>query len=325
MRESGLVSIGPNLEKSCAGISGMPAPARPRRGGCRARTAQERHDVVLGDAAFLAGARHLGEIDAHLARDAAHARSGVHAGEVRRLRAGGTPAWTGSGRRPASGAAAGAGEWAVRAAARSGSCCASSDGGCCIAPSSWPRSRIGGLLLTRSPTLTRTSRIWPAEGAGTSIVALSDSSVISGSSALTGSPGLDEDVDDRHVLEVADVGDRTSVAARRSCPMDVPSRPLAGFGLSGSMSYRLMASATVAARHGPVVGQRLQRRDRDVVPVHLEECAQLARGNPSGRSRRCRAPGSGRHPRRGSGRRTSSCSRSRRSPGRRRPPRQVST
>ena len=43
--------------------------------------------------------------------------------------------------------------------------------------------------LTWSPTLTSTSPTVPADGAGTSSVALSDSSVSSGSSALTLSPG----------------------------------------------------------------------------------------------------------------------------------------
>jgi hypothetical protein len=43
---------------------------------------------------------------------------------------------------------------------------------------------------TVSPTATFRSRIVPATGEGTSIVALSDSSVISGSSSATVSPGL---------------------------------------------------------------------------------------------------------------------------------------
>ena len=42
---------------------------------------------------------------------------------------------------------------------------------------------------TRSPTLTLSSWTVPAWGAGTSMVALSVSSVISGSSALTLAPG----------------------------------------------------------------------------------------------------------------------------------------
>src|SRR5215468_12370505 len=44
--------------------------------------------------------------------------------------------------------------------------------------------------LTLSPTLTFRAFTIPAEGAGTSIVALSDSSVMSGSSAFTESPSL---------------------------------------------------------------------------------------------------------------------------------------
>jgi hypothetical protein len=57
-----------------------------------------------------------------------------------------------------------------------------------------------------SPTLTFSSVTTPDTGEGTSMVALSDSSVISESSALTVSPDLDQHFDDRHVLEVADVG-----------------------------------------------------------------------------------------------------------------------
>ena len=64
-------------------------------------------------------------------------------------------------------------------------------------------------------------RRFAAIGAGTSIVALSDSSVTSGSSASDDVAGLDEDLDDRNVLEVADVGhahfDRRTCRRRRSC------------------------------------------------------------------------------------------------------------
>ena len=63
-------------------------------------------------------------------------------------------------------------------------------------------------LETRSPSLTLTSLTVPGNGDGTSTVALSDSSVTSGASLATTSPGLDEDLDDRDVLEVPDVGDR---------------------------------------------------------------------------------------------------------------------
>src|SRR5207249_5945303 len=52
------------------------------------------------------------------------------------------------------------------------------------------RVRITLPSLTLSPTLTLSSLTVPADGAGTSIVALSDSSVTSGSSGFTASPGL---------------------------------------------------------------------------------------------------------------------------------------
>ena len=61
--------------------------------------------------------------------------------------------------------------------------------------------------LTLSPSLTLTSLTVPAAATGTSIVALSDSSVTSESSAFDRIARLHEDLDDRDVLEVADVGD----------------------------------------------------------------------------------------------------------------------
>ena len=68
-------------------------------------------------------------------------------------------------------------------------------------------------------------------------------------------------------------------------------------------------------RHLAVVRQRLQRRQRDIAPVHLEEGAQLAADNRNGRNRRCPARGSGARRKAGSGRRTTSCSRWPRPPG----------
>src|SRR5207237_4689581 len=51
-------------------------------------------------------------------------------------------------------------------------------------------SRMTSPCETRSPGLTLSSLIVPACGAGTSRLALSDSRVISGSSALTSAPGV---------------------------------------------------------------------------------------------------------------------------------------
>ena len=67
--------------------------------------------------------------------------------------------------------------------------------------------RIRLPIETVSPTSTFSSLTTPAAGEGTSIVALSDSSVISASSGATSSPGGDEDLDHRDVGEVADVRD----------------------------------------------------------------------------------------------------------------------
>ena len=48
-----------------------------------------------------------------------------------------------------------------------------------------------------------------------------------------------------------------------------------GAGLSASMPYFAIASATFAAGIVAVLGQRLQRRDHDVRAAHLEEAAQV--------------------------------------------------
>ena len=69
-------------------------------------------------------------------------------------------------------------------------------------------------------------------GAGTSIVALSDSRVTSGSSTVTASPATDVDLDHRHVAEVADVGDR-NLDMRSCCGSSRPFRGEAGGRLRG--------------------------------------------------------------------------------------------
>ena len=90
-----------------------------------------------------------------------------------------THRWAAAG---AEGAGAGA---AAGAEAGAGSCCSTSDGGVLTAPSPGVSSKMRLPTLTTSPTLTRTSATEPAAGAGMSMVALSDSRVTSGSSALT--------------------------------------------------------------------------------------------------------------------------------------------
>src|SRR5205814_7611301 len=97
-----------------------------------------------------------------------------------------------------SGAAAAAGDGAAEGPAVGASVLAPAAAGAsflalgALAAAAAPVSSVRMTLpsLTLSPTLTFNSFTVPADGAGTSIVALSDSSVTSGSSGFTASPGL---------------------------------------------------------------------------------------------------------------------------------------
>ena len=112
---------------------------------------------------------------------------------------------------------------------------------------------------TRSPTLILMPPTVPAAGDGISIVALSDSSVISGSSALMVVAFLDQDLDHRHVLEVADIGnldlDRV-IGSRR----------------------RAVAGLDSAGRGGGVLPQPFLRRDGGPA-LRLQQDDQVALGD----------------------------------------------
>ena len=100
-----------------------------------------------------------------------------------------------------------AGGAAAARGAGGGSCCESNEGGWLRAPSSLPLRRTTAVpSLTLSPTLTRTVSTVPPLGAGTSIVALSDSQRDQRVLGVDGVPGLDVDFDNRNVLKVADIG-----------------------------------------------------------------------------------------------------------------------
>src|SRR6185503_978985 len=86
-------------------------------------------------------------------------------------------------------AAAGGGDGAWAGCAAAG-CVAGAAGAGAAADSAASSINTSVPSETLSPTLTLISLTTPDFGAGTSIVALSDSSAISGSSALTLSPGL---------------------------------------------------------------------------------------------------------------------------------------
>src|SRR6185436_10531952 len=76
------------------------------------------------------------------------------------------------------------------AGARCGAGAGAASGGAVASPAVVSSVSSNAPSLTLSPTLTASDLTTPAAGAGTSIVALSDSSVTSESSTLTVSPGL---------------------------------------------------------------------------------------------------------------------------------------
>ena len=79
---------------------------------------------------------------------------------------------------------------------------------------------------------------------------------------------LDHHLDDFDVVEIADVGNLdVDQCAHRLTPSP-------GLGFSGSMSYFLIAAATREAGICSSSASALQRRERDVVAIDLEEAAQ---------------------------------------------------
>ncbi len=146
------------------------AASRDRGDGARER----RLDVLAGDAAVLASALDLVEVDVELARQSAYGGPGENAGEVRlrrpRRRGG---SWS-------RGAAGAAGGGAGSAGGGAASTFAGAAAGAAAAPA--PSASIRAMSVpmdTLSPTLVTTSATLPATVDGTSMVALSDSRVIS--------------------------------------------------------------------------------------------------------------------------------------------------
>ena len=146
--------------------------------------------------------------------------------------------------------------------------------GVAVAPPAADSSvRITLPSLTLSPTLTLSSLTVPADGAGTSMVALSDSSVTSESSAFTASPALTKTSMTGTSLKSPMSGTLTSIVLMgtfffypeaRSTETIFPGVPGAfasrsrlgnqtvhGAGFAVSMPYFLRAAVTVAAGKAP--------------------------------------------------------------------------
>src|SRR5215216_2233473 len=288
IRGSGTVSVGPNLEKSWAGISGMPAPAGAAAAGAGdgPRTAASRSSLVI---------RPFSPVPLMVLRSMPNSRAsrrtlGPAWGPVKSAIAPGGAAGAGAagGAGAGEGATAG-GAWAAGAGAGAGPAGVASGGGSC-----WP-TRLGGVVsgpapspptttmtvpsLTVSPTLTLTSWTWPEAVEGTSMVALSDSRVTSGSSSATTSPGATCTSIIGTSWKSPMSGTAISVVAT------VPSDP-ASSGRPGSAAGRVRLVRVDAVlgdrlgdglrRHRALLGEGLQRGEGDEVPVDLEEPAQLA-------------------------------------------------
>ena len=190
MRESGFVSIGPNLEKSTGGISGMPAPAAGAPAATVAAAALGPFRKAMTSSLVI---RPFSPVPLIFVRSTVSSRA------MRRTlglawtcpkSAAGARSTGAAGAGAAADSAAGAGAAVTGCGVGGGSCWLISDGGGVMAPSPACKRRIGLPSLTRSPTLTSSRSTVPPDGAGTSMVALSDSRVTRGSSASIASPSF---------------------------------------------------------------------------------------------------------------------------------------
>ena len=256
MRVSGLTSTGPNFEKSCAGTSGMPPPAATAAPASAGGAAGPRTPAITSSLVI----RPFGPVpdSALRSRPSSRASRRTPGPACTPSNPSGDPASTAVTGGPSAGAGTAAEEAERAAGSRAaatgsaasgagGSCWSVSGGGSTSAPPV-SSSRIGDPRLTRSPTLTRSSRTVPAAGEGMSMVALSDSRVTSGSSTLTTSPAATWISMTGTSAKSPISGTLTSVAAAMAAPLsDTGGHTSDGSGLPGSMPYRAIAPATVAA------------------------------------------------------------------------------
>src|SRR5690606_15971478 len=152
-------------------------------------------------------------------------------------------------------------------------------------------TRIGLPSEILSPTLTMTSFTTPAEGEGISIVALSVSRAMSDCSAATVSPGLTSTSMTSTSLKSPRSGSSTSFVAPmvsshgapatmrgRRCCMPVNCLDGYGIGLLGIEAVLLDRVRNHRRLDCAVVGERLERSDRDPVAVQFEVMAQPLTG-----------------------------------------------
>src|SRR5437016_6129632 len=315
MRDSGLTSVGPNCEKSTAGIAGR-ARAPVAAGGAPPAVAAPEPNAVLTNALTSSCViRPLKPCPATRVRSTPSSRANLRAEGPACAREkpgsliGGRSARMGVAPGCALSVSAGAGATAGRAAAATDTTAGavearvgSLDGGTARAAdetgaaAAAGAARAGGgacdsgaasdrTVAMRSPAetlppfATCTFSMTPLAVDGTSIVAFSVSSVPRGASGWMLSPGLTRTSITATSLKLPMSGTRTST--RRAAafiafgPSDFP-----GYGLGGIDAERLDRARDSGLNDLAIVRERLQRRDRDVVAIHFEVAAQ--RGSRGG-------------------------------------------
>src|SRR6266853_135560 len=154
------------------------------------------------------------------------------------------------------------------------------------------RTRMGLPCETLSPVLTRNSFTTPAAGDGISIVALSDSTVISDCSGCTASPGLTSTSITSTFLKSPMSGTKTSlwVPMLAQSAIGVPGRAAAEarqaharsdghrIGLFRIDPVFLDCVGNDLGFDLALIGERLERRDCHEVTIHFEEVTQLGAG-----------------------------------------------
>src|SRR5215213_7952886 len=282
IRGRGWVSTGPNLEKSWGGISGIPVPA-----------------ATAGAAAGAAGPLRVASRSSLVIRPFSPvprmAARSTPSSRARRRTLG--PAWgmpaaapspdgpAGAGAGAAAGAEAEAAAAVPDTSAGEGSCCWTSAACRSSAAAGWaapspPRVRMRSPSLTSSPTDTARRWTTPSAGEGTSMVALSDSRVMSGSSGATVSPAATWTSMTGTPLKSPMSGTLTSMAsvvvvmgAPRSSRWSAASAE-GGVQLLGVDAVLLDGVGDLAGRHRALLGQAVQGGHGHVVAVNLEERAQ---------------------------------------------------
>src|SRR5215211_7092417 len=286
IRGRGWVCVGPNLEKSWGGISGIPVPAAAgaAAGAAGPLRVASRSSLVI---------RPFSPVPRMVARSTPSSRA-------RRRTLG--PAWGMPAAAPSpdgpAGAGAGAAEgaaWAEASAAAATPDTSAGDGSCCwtsaacwsSAAAGWtapspPRVRMRSPSLTSSPTDTARRWTTPSAGEGTSMVALSDSRVMSGSSGATVSPAATWTSITGTPLKSPMSGTLTSMASVvvvMGAPQEGPNggrrtSAQGGVRLLGVDAVLLDGVGDLAGRHRALLGQAVQGGHGHVVAVNLEERAQ---------------------------------------------------